>query len=74
MKIAYFINTFKSINWGGQATSNGIKYLLSKECLDAKFTHIYFNGERATHYTSECLIRFMGLLEVTKVDYMMKGD
>ena len=38
MKIAYFINTFKSTNWGGQATSNGIKYLLSKEYPNAKFT------------------------------------
>jgi polysaccharide pyruvyl transferase WcaK-like protein len=37
MKIAYFINTFKSTNWGGQATSNGIKYLLSKEYPNAKF-------------------------------------
>jgi len=40
MKIAYFINTFKSTNWGGQATSNGIKYLLSKEYPDADFIPI----------------------------------
>ena len=38
MKIAYFINTFKSSNWGGQATSSGIKHLLAKEYPDAKFT------------------------------------
>lgn len=37
MKIAYFINTLTSINWGGQATSNGIKYMLNKEYPDAKF-------------------------------------
>ena len=37
MKIAYFINTFKSSNWGGQATSTGVKYLLSKEYPDADF-------------------------------------
>ena len=37
MRIAYFINTFKSINWGGQATSNGIKYMLSKEYPNAEF-------------------------------------
>ncbi len=37
MKIAYFINTFPSTNWGGQATSNGIKYLLSKEYPNATF-------------------------------------
>ncbi|MCF6172672.1 MAG: polysaccharide pyruvyl transferase family protein [Campylobacteraceae bacterium] len=40
MKIAYFINTFKSTNWGGQATSNGIKYLLSEEYPDADFVPI----------------------------------
>lgn len=37
MKIAYFINTFKSTNWGGQATSTGVKYLLFKEYSDADF-------------------------------------
>lgn len=37
MKIAYFINTFKSINWGGQATSNGIKYMTDKEYPNAEF-------------------------------------
>jgi len=37
MKIGYFINTFNSTNWGGQATSSGIKYLLSKSYKDAKF-------------------------------------
>ena len=37
MKIAYFLNTFKSSNWGGQATSNGVKYLLSKEYPNAEF-------------------------------------
>jgi hypothetical protein len=40
MKIAYFINTFKSINWGGQATSNGIKYMLSIEYPNAEFVPI----------------------------------
>ena len=37
MKIAYFLNTFKSSNWGGQATSNGVKYLLSKEYPNVEF-------------------------------------
>jgi len=37
MKIAYFINTFNSINWGGQATSNAIKYMLSKVYPEAEF-------------------------------------
>lgn len=40
MKIAYFINTFKSINWGGQATSNGIKYILNIEYPDAEFVPV----------------------------------
>jgi hypothetical protein len=40
MKIAYFINTFKSSNWGGQATSAGIQYLISKEYPDAEFIPI----------------------------------
>ena len=37
MKIAYFINTFNSINWGGQATSNAIEYMLSKQYPEAEF-------------------------------------
>jgi len=37
MRIAYFINTFNSINWGGQATSNAIKYMLSQTYPDAEF-------------------------------------
>lgn len=37
MKIAYFINTFKSINWGGQATSSGIKYMIEKNYPNAEF-------------------------------------
>ena len=37
MKIAYFINTFNSINWGGQATSNAIKHMLASAYPDAQF-------------------------------------
>lgn len=37
MKIAYFINTFKSSNWGGQATSSGIQYLLNNQYPNAEF-------------------------------------
>lgn len=37
MKIAYFINTFKSINWGGQATSSGIEYMLNHAYPEAQF-------------------------------------
>ena len=37
MRIAYFVNSFKSINWGGQATSNGIKTLIEKTYPDATF-------------------------------------
>jgi len=38
MKIAYFINTYKSINWGGQATSSGIKKLVEETYPNATFT------------------------------------
>lgn len=37
LKIAYFINTFKSTNWGGQATSTGIQHLLAREYPVAEF-------------------------------------
>lgn len=37
MKIAYFVNSFNSINWGGQATSNGIKHLIQKNYPNAEF-------------------------------------
>lgn len=37
MKIAYFVNSFGAINWGGQATSNGIKYLVEKNYKNADF-------------------------------------
>jgi glycosyltransferase involved in cell wall biosynthesis/polysaccharide pyruvyl transferase WcaK-like protein len=37
MRIAYFINTFNSINWGGQATSNAIKYMLGRAYPNAEF-------------------------------------
>jgi len=41
MKIAYFVNSFNAINWGGQATSNGIKHLLKtiyKKAIFVSFT------------------------------------
>jgi len=37
MKIAYFVNSTKSINWGGQATSRGIKILVEKTYPNAEF-------------------------------------
>ena len=37
MKIAYFVNSFESINWGGQATSNGIKHLIQTHYPSASF-------------------------------------
>jgi polysaccharide pyruvyl transferase WcaK-like protein len=40
MKIAYFINTFKSINWGGQATSSGIQYMLEQAYPQAQFVPV----------------------------------
>ena len=44
MKIAYFINTFKSINWGGQATSSGIKYMLKESYPKADFIPLTLPG------------------------------
>ncbi len=37
LRVAYFINTFKSTNWGGQATSTGIQYLLASEYPNSEF-------------------------------------
>jgi len=37
MKIAYFVNSFNSINWGGQATSFGIKKLVNDNYPDSEF-------------------------------------
>ena len=37
MRIAYFINSFNSINWGGQATSSGLKLLVESNYPDAEF-------------------------------------
>jgi polysaccharide pyruvyl transferase WcaK-like protein len=37
MKIAYFVNSINSINWGGQATSKGIMTLVEKTYPDAEF-------------------------------------
>lgn len=44
MRIAYFINTFKSINWGGQATSSGIKYMLAESYPNADFIPLTLPG------------------------------
>jgi len=37
MKIAYFMNTLNALNWGGQATSNGIKKLINKTYPNSEF-------------------------------------
>ncbi len=37
MRIAYFVNSTNSINWGGQATSKGIKTLVEKTYPEATF-------------------------------------
>lgn len=44
MRIAYFINTLNSINWGGQATSSGIKLLAEKNYPDAEFIPLNVPG------------------------------
>ncbi|QGM26852.1 hypothetical protein GJD93_03710 [Acinetobacter towneri] len=40
LRIAYFINTLKSTNWGGQATSTGIQHLIAREYPEAEFVPI----------------------------------
>jgi polysaccharide pyruvyl transferase WcaK-like protein len=42
MKIAYFVNSTNSINWGGQATSNGIAYLIKRQYPNANFVPMDF--------------------------------
>lgn len=37
MRVAYFVNSLKSINWGGQATSAGIKKLVHTTYPNAEF-------------------------------------
>ncbi|MCX6866770.1 MAG: polysaccharide pyruvyl transferase family protein [Verrucomicrobia bacterium] len=37
MRIAYFLNTAHSINWGGQATSSGLQLLVEKNYPQAEF-------------------------------------
>lgn len=37
MRIAYFVNSFNAINWGGQATSTGLKNLVEKNYPEAEF-------------------------------------
>jgi polysaccharide pyruvyl transferase WcaK-like protein len=40
MKIGYFVNSINSVNWGGQATSHGIKYLVETTRGDDDFIPI----------------------------------
>jgi hypothetical protein len=37
MRIAYFVNSFNAINWGGQATSSGLKRLVDLNYPHAEF-------------------------------------
>jgi polysaccharide pyruvyl transferase WcaK-like protein len=37
MRIAYFVNSFNAINWGGQATSAGLKRLVEQNYPHAEF-------------------------------------
>jgi polysaccharide pyruvyl transferase WcaK-like protein len=40
MKVAYFIDTSSSVNWGGQATSAGMRHLVQTSYPDADFTPV----------------------------------
>ncbi len=42
MKIAYFLNTFPSINWGSQGTSHGIAHLIKNEYPESELIPMGF--------------------------------
>lgn len=42
MKIAYYVDSSSAVNWGGQATSAGIRHLVEKTYPDAEFVPVRF--------------------------------
>lgn len=42
MKIVYYVDSSDSVNWGGQATSAGIRHLVEKDYPGATFTPVKF--------------------------------
>ncbi len=78
MKIAYFINTFKSINWGGQATSSGIEYMIHQSYPDAEFIPIdlpdlpFKKIKILRKFYEDRLVKAILFDEVEKVYYYLK--
>ena len=44
MKIAYYVDSSSAVNWGGQATSAGIRHLVEKTYPDAEFVPVRFRS------------------------------
>jgi polysaccharide pyruvyl transferase WcaK-like protein len=42
MKIAYYVDSSSAVNWGGQATSAGIRHLVEQTYPDAEFVPVRF--------------------------------
>ena len=69
MKIAYFVNSFNAINWGGQATSNGIKHLIDNTYDDIIFVPLVLPVAPFKK------IKFIGkLLDIEIYNALMKDD
>lgn len=50
MRIAYFVNSLHAINWGGQATSSGLKLLVAKNYPAAEFVPLNVPGLPHKHF------------------------
>lgn len=51
MKIAYYVDSSNVVNWGGQATSAGIRHLVMTSYPDATFTPLRFGEIPFRHAT-----------------------
>jgi len=51
MKIAYYVDSSTAVNWGGQATSAGIRHLVEKTYPDAEFVPVRFRSLPFRHAT-----------------------
>lgn len=50
MRIAYFVNSLPALNWGGQATSSGLKLLAAKNYPHAEFVPLDIPGLPYKHF------------------------
>ena len=71
IKVAYFVNSFNVINWGGQATSNGIKYQVNKFYADAIFKPIILP---VPGYIFRKIKIFRKFFEIRLYNAMMQGN